>query len=134
METLTSKIFELSAPYDNPYQGTEQRLLFVCSAGLLRSATAANIYAARGFNTRAAGSSPYALVPLSRNLIAWADKIIFVNKENYEEALETFKDEYYVDVLKQATVLNIPDIYPYKDYRLISELDKQLDEYLSNKA
>lgn len=42
-ETLTDKIFQLTTPYDNPYQGKTPRWLFVCSAGLLRSPTGAAV-------------------------------------------------------------------------------------------
>lgn len=131
METLTKQIFELSAPYDNPYQGPDKRVLFVCSAGLLRSATAANYYATKGYNTRAAGSSNYALVPLSANLIAWAQLIVFVNKENYKEAVNVFLDEEYAaDKLVNSVVLDIPDVYEYKHPKLIKELKTQLKDIL----
>ena len=56
-QTLTNKIFLLNAPYDNPYQGDRRRILFVCSAGLLRSPTGAHVGSVRGYNTRAAGSN-----------------------------------------------------------------------------
>lgn len=131
MANLTDKIFELSAPYDNPYQGTEKRVLFVCSAGLLRSATAANIYAGMGYNTRAAGSSSYALIPLSANLIAWAQLIVFVNKENHKEAMDVFKNEdNAVDKLVNSIVLDIPDVYEYKHPKLIAAFKTQLKDVL----
>ena len=55
--TMTQMIFNSKSPYDNPYQGSDTKVLFVCSAGILRSATAARIYAKK-YNTRAAGSAP----------------------------------------------------------------------------
>lgn len=127
MTTLTNQIFQLSAPYDNPYQGKDKRILFICSAGILRSATAANIYGNKGFNTRSAGSSPLALVPLTVNLIAWAQKIVFVNAENYNEALQTFDDSWAKQKLLDAVVLDIPDQFPYKDPTLISLLETSLE-------
>lgn len=131
MTNLTDIIFELSAPYDNPYQGSETRVLFVCSAGLLRSATAANYYASKGYNTRAAGSSSYALIPLSANLIAWAQLIVFVNKENYEEAMCVFKDEdNAADKLVNSIVLNIPDEFSYKHPKLLAAFKTQLKNIL----
>lgn len=128
----TDQIFRLTAPYDNPYQNFREykRLLFVCSAGLLRSATGATIFSNRGFNTRTAGTHEYALVPLSVNLIEWADKIIFVNRENYENALMTFKDHKSAHQHLMATditkVLDIPDQYSYMDPRLIRAFEEQL--------
>ena len=131
--TLTEKIFQLSAPYDNPYQGTEKRLLFVCSAGLLRSPTGAAVYAQRGFNTRSCGSNQaYALINLSVNLIMWANKIVFVNEEDYRQALQTFEAVDYVsDINERAIVLNIPDDYEYRNEQLVKHFERQLDPVLS---
>ncbi len=118
--TKTEQLFELTAPYNNPYQGTDKKLLFVCSAGLLRSATGANLYAKKGFNTRNCGTHEYALIPLSANLIMWADKIFFVNEENYKQALETFSISNYDEDLKEkSVVLDIPDQFEYNHPILI---------------
>lgn len=124
----TDEIFLLSAPYDNPNQGTDKRLLFVCSAGLLRSATGANLYAKKGHNTRNCGTHEYALIPLSVNLIAWADNIIFVNGDNYKKALNVFEGDDMVHMLiEKSYVLNIPDIFAYNDPMLIRFLEEQIE-------
>jgi len=130
LTTKTEALFQLTAPYSNPYQGSDKKLLFVCSAGILRSATAANLYAKKGFNTRSCGTHDYALIPLSANLIAWADEIIFVNKENYLVASETFKGS-PVDamLLSKAKTLNIPDNYDYNHPELIKHLEEQYESY-----
>lgn len=119
MKTLTSDIFKLTAPYNNPYQGSDKRVLFVCSAGLLRSATCARVFADK-HNTRAAGSSPYALIPVSANLVAWADEIVFVNKENHEETCKNFDLSN-----KNVKVLNIPDQFEHMNPRLIEIIKEQ---------
>jgi len=123
--TKTQDIFTLTAPYNNPYQGPSKRLLFVCSAGLLRSPTGANLYAKKGYNTRSCGSTEYALIPLSANLIAWADKIIFVNEENYKQA-----DEHHFMDKNKVMVLDIPDNYEYNHPELIEHFERQLEGYL----
>lgn len=129
-DTLTSKIFALTAPYDNPYQGNKSRWLFVCSAGLLRSPTGAFVAATMGKNTRSCGSSHYALIPLSVNLIAWAEKIFFVNKENYMDAKLTFEDlGYFEDIEQKAVILDIPDIYEAYDPKLIKIFEQELKQY-----
>ena len=130
MKTKTEEIFELTAPYSNPYQGNDPKLLFVCSAGLLRSDTAANLFAKKGNNTRGCGSEEYALIPLSFNLIAWADKIYFVNKQNYESSLYTFREyETILKVLKKKSiVLDIDDCYNYNNPELIKQLEEQINE------
>ena len=116
--TLTEMIFNSKSPYNNQFQGGDTRVLFVCSAGLLRSATAARIYAKK-YNTRAAGSAPYALIPVSHELLLWADEIVFVSEENY---LAT-KIKFDLDEIKARgtiiTVLNIPDYFDHMDEDLI---------------
>lgn len=126
----TDAIFQLSCPYDNPYQQQDRyaRWLFVCSAGLLRSPTGANLYAKKGYNTRAAGVHPYALVPLSVNLIAWADRIIFVDGIVHEYALTYFKhaEPELFEKLKLATVLDIADVHDYNEPGLRDKFEQAL--------
>ena len=127
----TEAIFQTTAPYNNYYQDIEnyKRLLFVCSAGLLRSATGSNLYSQKGYNTRACGTHEYALVPLSANLIQWADKIIFVNKENYVTALSTFAGTELDEPLRnKSKVLDIPDQYSFMDPHLVKFYQEQLGE------
>jgi predicted protein tyrosine phosphatase len=127
--TKNAAIFKLSAPYDNPYQGSDPRWLFVCSAGLLRSPTGAAEAVKRGINARSCGSNfSYALVPISANLVAWASKIVFVNKENYENTLDNFVglDRLVNAVEQKAIVLNIPDCFEYGSKRLVEHFDEQL--------
>lgn len=120
MMTKTQQIFELSCPFDNEFQGVASRYLFVCSAGLLRSPTAAAVATSLGYNARSCGSAHYALVPLSVNLIEWANRIFFVNEENYLAALDTFvgMPEYEEMLLNKSTCWDIEDIYNYGDYGL----------------
>lgn len=94
MQTKTEEIFKSNqCPYRNVFQGTQTRLLFVCTAGLPRSPTCATIGAQLGFNTRSAGSEDrYALIPVTWNLIQWANFIVFVEQKNYDEVLEKFSE------------------------------------------
>lgn len=129
--TMTAKIFELSAPYDNPYQGDNPRWLFVCSAGLLRSPTGAAVATELGVNARSCGSSSYALIPLSANLIMWAQKIFFVNEENYKQALHTFENAgYNEDIVEKAVVLDIPDRHHAFAPALCELFRKELPKHL----
>lgn len=131
MQTLTDKIFELNAPYDNPYQGTFPRVLFVCSAGILRSASSATIASGRGINARAAGSSSYALIPVSANLIEWAHRIVFVNPENKEQVLKTFANTGYEEYIEMKSVVwNIPDNYEYMHPTLMLSINAGLDDLI----
>lgn len=107
----------------NPYQGKDKKVLFVCSMGILRSATAARIYAHK-YNTRCAGTYEDALIPLTLLLIVWADQIVFVNKNNYQSAM--FE---YADILnkKETVVLDIPDMYEHKHPKLIEAFEEQYE-------
>jgi predicted protein tyrosine phosphatase len=108
----------------NPFQGKTKKVLFVCSMGILRSATAAHIYAGK-YNTRCAGTYDDALIQLSPILIAWADEIVFVNKENYEAALSKYARN--TTLVSKSMVLNISDNYPYMAPELIKELEEQYE-------
>jgi len=104
----------------NPYQTGTKKVLAVCSAGLLRSPTVANVlHSEYGYNTRAVGASEeYALIVLDPVLIGWADEIVFVEQKIYDKAWKDFSD-----LLKKRknVVLNIPDNYEWnnEDLKLI---------------
>lgn len=128
MLTKTEQIFEANSPYNNPYQGTQPRWLFVCTAGLLRSPTGATLAAGYGINARSCGAdTDLALIPLTANLIMWADKIVFVFEDCLDTAVRTFADRPpLLRKLRGATVLEIPDIYDYMNPQLVLEYETQL--------
>jgi predicted protein tyrosine phosphatase len=121
--SLTEAIFSTGCPYNNMYQGHDKRVLFVCSAGILRSATGARLYSKK-YNTRACGTHNYALIPLSANLILWADEIVFVNMENHAEACTKFNMDEYDGRVK---ILSIPDDYCHMQPELIQYFIKQYE-------
>lgn len=96
---------------NNPFQGRDKRVLFVCSMGILRSATGARLYAYK-YNTRACGTWDDALIPLTMKLMAWANEIVFVNQQNYDGACAKFGDisKNFEGTLK---ILDIPDSHPH---------------------
>ena len=115
--------------WNNPYQGKDRKVLFVCSAGILRSATCARIYAAE-YNTRAAGSEHYALIPVTKELIAWAQTIVFVKKDNADSVAKRFDLESLAEAGKEIITLNIPDQYEHMDPWLIRIIREQLEGIL----
>lgn len=114
------------ANVNNPFQGGAKRVLCVCSAGLLRSPTMANVlHREYGYNTRSCGAcESFALIPLTEALIAWADQIVFTNDEAFDdmdaETLSLVSEKDYI-------VLNTPDHYDYGDEELQARI---LQEYL----
>lgn len=125
----TEEMFTNACPFDNPYQEHGRRVLFVCSAGMLRSPTAAKVAIGMGYNARSCGSHPeYALIPLSANLIAWAESIFFVNEENFERACQTFYSSRDMLSMLQdkSEVWDIEDEYRYDDPKLVQIITKLL--------
>jgi len=113
----------------NIYQGTIKKVLTVCSAGLLRSATLQNFLIREyGYNVRNCGTEEsYALIPISEALVTWADEIIFVSPENYHKV----KSE--IDLLgfsNKCKVLNIPDMYSFNDPDLIAICKEKYEKTL----
>lgn len=106
----------------NPYQGPQDKVLCLCSAGLLRSATIADILVKSGkYNVRNAGcSQEYALIPLSEALLYWCDTIVVVEewREYIEDALKAYGHE------RKVVSLDIPDEYSRNDPVLV-EIIKQ---------
>lgn len=129
--TLSAEIFGLTAPYDNPYQSDRERVLYVCSAGMLRSPSAAAIAGNYGQNARSCGSSWYALIPLSNNLITWANRIIFMDQYCYETARSTFAlQDCLVDMESKAEIWDLKDIYPAFDPKLEQLIKDKLNAKL----
>jgi len=109
---------------DNRFQqiGRFKRVLCVCSAGLLRSPTAAFVLSQEPFNcnTRACGvTQEFALVPFDAALANWADQIVCMERWQSEiiaEKLEEF------DIDREVLTLGIEDNYEYRSPDLIAKI------------
>lgn len=98
----------------NKYQGDYKKVLCVCSAGLLRSPTAALVLSQPpyNFNTRSAGlSQEFALIPVDVVLLEWADEIVCMTDEQ-QTKLQLMTD-------KPVISLAIPDNFKYRDGELM---------------
>jgi len=118
------------ATSENPFQGTYPRVLCVCSAGLLRSPTAAAVlHKEYGYNTRSCGiSTDFALIPLDEALLYWADKIVVMEpymEDVVNKALAQF------NFTRPVVCLGIPDSYPYMHKDLV---DMIILKYQQKKA
>ena len=103
---------------NNASQGETKKVLTVCSAGLLRSATLQNMLIKEyGYNVRNCGTvESYALIPISEALVKWADEIVFVNNENYQHVKKDIEE---LGLLNKTYVLDIPDMYNFNDFKLL---------------
>jgi predicted protein tyrosine phosphatase len=122
---MTDFLFNRIANSTNHFQGKYKRVLCVCSAGLLRSPTAALILSQPpyNFNTRAAGlTKEFALIPVDRVLLHWADEIVCMNSEQAEQLRNLLGDDD-----KPIVVLDIEDSYAYRDPELIELIKAKYD-------
>lgn len=128
MTTLSEKIRGCrDGVVHNPYQGKDKKVLFVCSMGILRSATGARLYASR-HNTRCAGTWADALIPVTPTLLEWADEVVFVNKSNYEQIKTRYEREGIdIDEILTIKVLDIPDAFPHMAPELVQAFNDQYE-------
>lgn len=105
----------------NPYQGDYKRVLCVCSAGILRSASTAVVLAQDPFNynTRSAGVEFYALIPVTEVLLAWADEVVCMTKD-HENKLKLITK-------KPIKCLDIPDSYEYRNEDLMKMIKENYE-------
>lgn len=108
----------------NVYQGTEKRVLCVCSAGLLRSPTMARVLAETyNYNTRAAGmAEEYALIDVNDVLIEWADEIVVAEDWMGVEIMKRFPS-----VTKYIS-LDLPDIYERMNPKLVKLIKERYEK------
>ncbi len=102
-------------------QGDFKRALFVCTGGMLRSATAAQWAACvLNWNTRSCGTRDIALPPPHPNLMEWAEEVYCMEEAHREELAKRFPW-----AQKKLVVLNIPDTFYYRDPDLVALLEKR---------
>lgn len=118
----------------NAYQGQHRKVLTVCSAGCLRSPTAAHILSGPpwNFNSRCAGTSEeYAIVPVTEALLIWADDILVMDE--YQQAIingmqnklaREMEDYEY----KRVVNLEISDEFSYRDPKLVEIMTAKFTE------
>lgn len=60
-----------------------ERILFVCTANVDRSPTAEDLYKGDPrYEVLSAGTAPYATVPLTRELLLWADRVFVMSERD----------------------------------------------------
>lgn len=115
--------------HSNSYQGDYKRVLTVCSANMLRSPTIALVLSMPpyDYNTRSAGTSSFALIPVTEDLLMWADEIVCADTEHALIIRDKLM-EYQID--KPIVNLSIPDNYEYRNPELILMIRRRYDEIL----
>ena len=105
------------------------KILFVCYAGMLRSATAMHLFARKeGFNVRCAGTEDYAVQQVQYNTVCWADVIVFMHPTVYDNFMERW-DLSSLSIQPKIVILNIPDRYGFMEPELVSLIEKETKDY-----
>ena len=107
----------------------KEKVLFVCTAGMQRSPTAARLVnerAGKRYEAAFAGiATPMTESHLIRESLDWADHI-FVMEPMHKKWIEE-----HLDTDKQIHVLSIPDTYSVDDPVLRTVLEERLSSYLT---
>ncbi|NEO70983.1 MAG: protein tyrosine phosphatase [Moorea sp. SIO3H5] len=105
-----------------------KKVLFICSQNKLRSPTAEAVFAEEPrLLVASAGLNNNAEVPVTPELLKWADIIFVMEKSHRNKLSKKFKK--YLN--KQRVVcLEIPDSYGYMDPVLVSLLKAKVSRHL----
>lgn len=105
-----------------------RKVLFICSQNRLRSPTAEQVFSTwPGIEVKSAGLDALASVPVSPELLEWAQTIFVMEKSHRNKLSRRFRKH-----LKSQKVvcLNIPDEYEYMDEGLIRLLKSLVPPHL----
>ncbi len=106
-----------------------ERILFVCTANVDRSRTAEDLYKDDDrYEVRSAGVAPFATVPLTRDLLLWADRVFVMNEQ--EDQHRTLIRIRFPDVDRPIVDLDIEDRWRRGDTELVGLLLRRLKSYL----
>lgn len=109
-----------------------KHILFICSRNKLRSPTAEVVFAGCAeVACASAGLNHDADVPLTPELVLWAD-VIFVMETAHRQKLQQRFRPYLQG--KRVICLNIPDKYGYMDAALVSLLQRKVVGFLPEMA
>ena len=105
------------------------RVLFVCSQNKLRSPTAEQVFSNRpGFEVMSAGTDRGADVPLSSEVVEWADVIFVMERAHRNKLSKNFRAQLKGN---RVVCLDIPDVYEYMDPTLVRLLEAKVGPFFS---
>lgn len=104
------------------------RVLFVCGQNRLRSPTAEQVFADDPrMECASAGTSSSSDVPLSTELVAWAELIFVMEAIHLRKLKAGFARQLRG---KRVICLGIPDRYAFMDAELVRMLQREVPRYL----
>ncbi len=104
------------------------KVLFICGKNRWRSPTAEQIFSEHpGVECASAGLSHDAEVPVSADLVEWADQIFVMEKRHKAKLSAQFKPHLQG---KKVVCLNIPDKYKFMEPALVTLLGNKVTPFL----
>jgi len=101
------------------------KILFVCTANKMRSKTAEEIYKNdERFMVKSAGIADFAEVPVSLELLLWADYIVVMEEMHLDWLQQCFPLTY---AHKKIFCLDIPDLYDFMDQALVFRIKQKFE-------
>jgi len=107
-----------------------QRVLFICNQNRLRSPTAERVFSTwPGIEVASAGLASDALVPVTPELLQWADTVFVMEKSHRNRLRRKYKSHLKS---RRLICLNVPDQYEFMDPELVRLLTAIVPRYLTN--
>jgi predicted protein tyrosine phosphatase len=107
-----------------------ERILFVCTANVDRSPTAEDLYGGdERYEVRSAGVADFATVPLTQDLLLWADRV-FVMNEREDQHRTRIRVKFPHAHPRVIVDLDIEDRWPRGDPELKARILRRLRPYL----
>jgi len=108
------------------------KILFVCYANIDRSPTAELMYAYHpDLETKSAGIASFATVPVSAELVNWADVILTMDEEQKQFIKKTFPDIMSNKTIDSLGIINIfTRMHPKLQDMIRTRVDAWLEENL----
>ena len=106
-----------------------EHILFVCTANRDRSRTAEDLYQRDPrYRVLSAGVAPFATVPVTRELLLWANRIFVMNER--EDRHHTAIKMRFPGIDRDIIDLNVADRWPRGDPELVALIKKRLEPHL----
>ena len=108
-----------------------ERILFLCTANVDRSRTAEDLYQADPrYEIRSAGLAPFARVPVTRDLLTWADRVFVMDERR--EGHRTLLRMRFPEVDRPVVDLDVEDLWRRGHPELVRVLRKKLKGHLGD--
>ncbi|MEI9966390.1 MAG: protein tyrosine phosphatase [Candidatus Moraniibacteriota bacterium] len=107
----------------------KEKLLFVCSANMMRSPTAEDLFKdSLQYEAKSAGILPMSVTHITQSHLNWADRVFLMSEK--EDGHLTYLRNHFDIEGKNIEVLEIPNIYQRGDPKLVELLQKRLGKFL----